>query len=157
MVQHWRLLWGLDSRISELLFIVRFAYLYVENYAIDGDHTRVWTASSARILAFSQWWYTKALCEILPIVRMTLSRQKREFGELLCYCKTLWCNPIDFVYDMWRSVAIKWLIIMAISSFDDTLALCLAEANIRIAVAGVGAIHYLCGTLKRILRTEIYG
>ena len=64
---------------------------------------------------------------------------------------------MGFVYDMWRNVAIKWLIIMMVSSLGDTAALCLAEAIFFIVVAGVGTIRYLCSILKQILRTEIYG
>ena len=64
---------------------------------------------------------------------------------------------MGLVYDMWRTAAVKWLIIMAMLSLGNTLALCLAEANIRIAVAGVGTIRYLCSILIQTLRTEIYG
>ena len=66
-------------------------------------------------------------------------------------------QPCMFCLQHVGSVAIKCLIIIAISCLGDTSALCLAEANILVVIARVGTIHYLCGTLTQTLEQKIYG
>ena len=111
--------------------MVRFAYLDRENYAYVGDHPREWPPSFAWMVAtirandgqrkikkFSLF-YRSPIKTIRNIVRV--------WWEL--FHKATMILSVDFVRDMRRSVAIKCLIITAMSYLDDTSALRLGKAS----------------------------